>query len=348
MRNVRDLRPLPPGPSRWLAGRQPALLVSALACGNALRRRRGRAVGVAALLIACCWGLAELRASAAVFGWLAAHGVVTGTIVASFFAFPRMRRRRRISVQAATEWLSALPLRSRALPPGWLSALVCWVALIALTGLAWVGGRIDAAAAAALVRASAGGAFAGVAAAAIASRALGLDAPGSGYAAVRPVRPEWARAPSLRPLSYWPVAQGRIFSRPKSLARVALLVLLCLPMGTPGQAMIAIAAACMAVFTLASLSLASARVSFEAARWLAPSGVTGRRFVPALQWRALLKQLLGCIVLVLLVELIGPPGSMRVMIPACLAMLLASWTLTALCCALACRRAGLGSAIRAR
>jgi hypothetical protein len=342
---VQELRALPPGLARSLASRRPALLAASLGSCNALRRSPARTGSIAALLIGACAAVLGFPAIGAVLAWFAAHGVLTGTISAGLFALPLMRRKSRLLASTSASWLAALPV-SAPLSPRALGALLRLLPLLALAGLAWAGGRIEAAAAAHLIGAAALGALAGVAVGAIVSRALGLGAPGSQYASLRRARARWAEAPSLRPLSYWPVARGRIFSRPKSLARVALLVALCLPLGTSGELALVVLAACLAAYGLVLLSLAAARVAFEAARWLAPTGVDRRRFALALEWRALLKQMVGCLLMVLLARLIGLPWAFRLGIPVCAAILLASWASTAVCCALACRRAGLGAAIR--
>lgn len=343
---MRELRPFPVGLPRWLASRRPALLAALLSASNALRRRRARTWGIAALVIGACWALVEIPAAGAALAWFAAHEVLTGTIVASFFAVSLMRRKSRVLTREAS-WLAALPV-SRPLPPRTLGVLVRLLPLLVLAGLAWLGGSIGLSSAAHLAAACALGALAGAAVGAIVSRAVGFGAPGSGYAAARSVRPKWAEAPSLRPLSYWPVARGRIFSRPKSLGRVALLAALCLPLGTPGQVALVVVAACLGAYSILLLSFAAVGVAFEAARWLAPTGVGARRFALALEWRVLLKQMAGCAVWVLLARLIGLSWAFRVALPVCAAIVLVSCALTAACCVLACRRAGLGAAVRGR
>ncbi len=342
---MQELRPFPPGLPRSLAGRQPAVLAALLGLRNVLRRSRARTGSIAALLIGACWAVLGLPAVGAVLGWFADHEVLTGTISASFFALPLVRRKSRLHARTCASWLAALPV-SAPVPPRALGALLRLFPLLALAGLAWLGGRIEALAAAHLIAASALGALAGLAVGAIVSRALGLGAEGSQYATQRPARACWAEAPSLRPLSYWPLARGRIFSRPKSLSRVSLLAALCLPLGTSGQLALVVLAACMAAYSIVLLSLAATRVAFEAARWLAPTGVARCSFALALERRVLLKQMAGCLVMVLLARLIGLPWAFRIGIPLCAAILLTSWALTALCCALACRRAGLGAAAR--
>ena len=342
---MQELRPFPAGPLRALASREPAVLAALLASWNDLRRRPVRTWSVAALVIGVCWAVLELPAVAAALAWLAAHEVLTGTISASFFALPRMRGRSGAPARPADSWLAALPVSATRVPRA-LGALLRLCLLAAPAGLAWLGGRLAPAAAAQLIAASALGAPAGMALGSIVARALGLGAPGSRYASPRRVRAAWTEAPSLRPLSYWPVARGRIFSRPKSLSRLALLVALCLPLGTSGQLALVVLAACLAAYSIVLLSLAAVRVAFEAARWLAPTGVGRRRFAAALEWRVLLKQMAGCVTMVLLARLIGLSGAFRLGLPVCASVLLASWALTAVCCALASRRAGLGAALR--
>ena len=340
---MQELRPIPLSLPRSLASRQPAVLAALLGLWNVLRRSRALTWSIAALLIGACWAVLGLPAVGALLAWFAAHEVLTGTISASFFALPLMRRKSRRLARASASWLAALPV-STPVPPRALGALARLVLLLALAGLAWLGGRIEAPAEAHLITASVLGALAGLAVGTIVSRALGLGTQGSQYATLRQARACWAEAPSLRPLSYWPVARGRIFGRPKSLSRVALLAALCLPLDTSGQLALVVLAACLAAYSIVSLSHAAAGVAFEAARWLAPTGLARRRFALALEWRVLLKQMAGCLVMVLLARLIGLSWAFRLGIPVCAAILLASWALTAVCCALACRRAGLGAA----
>lgn len=342
---MRQMRPLPVGLPRRLARRQPALLAMLLGWSNVLRRRPVRTWSIAALAFGACGVVAWIPATAAMLTGLAAHRVLTGIIVASFSAVSIMRRKSRVRAHTEVSWLAALPVSASPLPraAGMLGRLL---PLFLLVGLAWLGGRIGASAVVSLAVACAVGAPAGAAAGIIVSRALGFDSPGSQYASARRVRSRWAEAPSLLPLSYWPVAQGRIFSRPKSLSRVALLVALCLPMGTPGQVAIVIAAASLAAYSILSLSVAAVRVAFGAARWLAPTGVGRPRFALALEWRVLLKQALGGVLMVALARLIGLPWALRVGIPVCLAIVLASCVFAVVGCALACRRARLGAALR--
>ncbi len=89
--------------------------------------------------------------------------------------------------------------------------------------------------------------------------AVGLETVGSHYAPVRRIRSRWAADPSLHSLSYWPLGQGRIFGRPGSLSRVALLAVLLLPIGTPGQVALVIVAASIAAYSILSMSVVAAK-----------------------------------------------------------------------------------------
>jgi hypothetical protein len=217
------------------------------------------------------------------------------------------------------------------------------VLISSFAALAWALGKVDARSMGRLALALLGGALLGALAGWRLPRAAGEGTPGYHYAIVRRARTRGASAPSLRPLGDWPAAQGRIFGRPKVLARVAFLTLVALPLGTPGQVALVIAAAAVAASSLAALSWAALRVAFAAARWLAPTPLAARRFMAALIWRVLLRQSLSAAVMVLLAGAIDLPRALRLGIPLAAGFLLASIAAAAVACGWACRRAGLGA-----
>jgi hypothetical protein len=224
----------------------------------------------------------------------------------------------------------------------WLAALVAFAALV------WVLGAIDLSEFSRLALAATAGAVVGLLGGWRLPR-RGIGAPGFHYTIVRRVRDRWASAPSLLPLANWPAAQGRIFSRPKKTAPVVLLAMMAIPSGLhggPGQAALAVAGFCMALYSVISLSAAAVRVAFDAARWLAPTTAGKWRFTVALNWRVTFTQTLAMAVLIILTAAIDPRGALAVGVPLVTLYLCASLAVTSVAALLACRRAGLGTSGR--
>jgi hypothetical protein len=130
------------------------------------------------------------------------------------------------------------------------------------------------------------------------------------------------------------------------LSRVAFMMLIGLPLGTPGQVALAIAAASIALFSMSSLSLAAIRVAFGAARWLAPTTLRLVRFTAAMAWRVILTQALAAAVMVFLACAIDLPRALRLGVALASAFLSLSLMTTALACGGACRLVGLGTVSR--
>jgi hypothetical protein len=302
----------------------------------------------AALAAAGCAVVAVLPPTGPILAWLGGNWAVAFVIATCIFTLATARRRQRASIAAATSWLAPLPTGS----PVRLQVLAgtaAWLALIvAFTGLVWAAGALDRVAFSRLAVAVAAGAIVGLLAGWRLPRA-GIGAPGFHYAMVRRVRPRWASAPALAPLSCWPAAQGRIFSRPKRTAPALLLALMAIPSGvhgTPGQVGLAVAGVCLALFSVFSLSAAAVRVAFAAARWLAPTAVGRWRFTMALIWRVLLTQTLAWGVLIFLASAIDLPQALGVGVPLATLYLGASLALAIGAALGACRRTGLGAAGR--
>jgi hypothetical protein len=296
------------------------------------------------LALAGACALAAIPQTGSVLGWLGDNALVTLVAAACLFGLSAIRRRERAATEAATSWLAALPAAdSLSLRVAWGTAVrLALAASFAALGLAL--GKLDATAAGRLALALLGGAVLGSLAGWRLPRAARDGTPGFHRATVRRVRARWASAPSLLPLSYWPAAQGRIFSRPKVLSRVGFLVLVTLPLGTPGQVALAIAAAAVAFASIAALSLAAIRVAFDAARWLAPTPLSRGRFMAALAWRLILTQALFCAVMVGLACAIDLPQALRLGIPLAASLVALSLAAAAIACGWASRRAGLGAA----
>jgi len=335
---------LPAGIPRRLA-RRPHLAAALLRWRNAWQLRRSRTLLTLTLSVAGVLALLEIPPTGPALSWLGANWAVAFAVVLCLFALATARHRERAERDAAVSWLAALPAASPARLRAVLRAGVWLSTAIAFILLALLAGRIEASAAFRLSFASAAGALVGSLAGWRLPHA-GLGAPGFHHAAVRRARARWATAPSLMPLAYWPAAQGRIFSRPKRMSPVLLIALLSIPsglQGAPGQVALAVAAACIAVFTLISLSFAAISVAYHAARWLAPTAVRGWRFTAALAWRVVLTQALMCATLILLAGVIDLPRALGVGVPLAIAFLLVSSTAIVSACLRACRRTGLGA-----
>jgi hypothetical protein len=158
-------------------------------------------------------------------------------------------------------------------------------------------------------------------------------APAFHYVAVRKPRENWAQAPRLEPLSYWAIGQARAIAKPQVAANAMLLVLVAIPMGTPGQQAIAIAAGAWVLLYVASLLVASVRVAFKAARWLAITNIGYLKLSAALGYRVVLAQLWVWGWVVFLTYAAALPGALRVGLPlsilflflTCSVILMAGW-----------------------
>ncbi|MGH8298579.1 MAG: hypothetical protein ACRES6_04750 [Steroidobacteraceae bacterium] len=333
------------GVPRW-AARHPHVAASLLRWRNACRQSSARILLIILLAPAAACALAGIPQTGLVLAWLGRNVVVTFVVASCLFGLSAIRRRERSAAEAANSWLAALPAASPVFLRVLWGTLARLVLAFSFVVLVFLLGRLGAPAARGLALAIVGAAVFGSLAGWRLWRTADNGPPGFHSAIVRRVRARWATDPSLLPLSYWPAAQGRIFSRPKVLSRVAFMALIGLPLGTPGQVALAIAAACIALFSMASLSIAATRVAFEAARWLAPTSLRPGRFMAALVWRPILTQALFAAVMVFLACAIDLPKALRLGVPLAAAFLVASLAVAAGACGWACRRVGLGAASR--
>lgn len=323
----------------------PHLSSRLLAWKNAYRYRRGRTVLAAALIVVAVGVVAVLPPTGPILGWLGENWAVTFVITVSSFTLSTARRRQRASIAAATSWLAALPARHPVRMQVAIGTFRWLAVVVALAALVWAIGAIDRSDFARFSFATAAGAAVGLLGGWRLQRA-GVGAPGYHYAIVRRVRPRWASAPSLSPLANWPAAQGRFFSRPRKTAPMLLLPMLAMPMGSPGQVALAVAAATMALFSVLSLSVAAVRVAFDAARWLAPTTVGRLRFIGALTWRVMLTQTLVLAVLLLLTSTVYRRWTLAAGVPLAMCYLCVSLAAATVAALVACRRAGLGACRR--
>ena len=340
---MQDHDPLPADFPRW-AARRPHVLTALLRWQNAYRRSRARALLIALLALAMACGLAGIPQTGLVLAWLGSNIIVTFVLATCLFGLSVIRRRERAAVAAASSWLAALPAMSSISLRVVLGSCAQLLLVVFFAALTFLLGRLEASAAWRLALAAFGGAGVGSLAGWRLRSGRDDGAPGFHYAIVRRVRGHWATAPSLLPLSYWPAAQGRIFSRPKVISRVAFITMMTLPLGTPGQVALAMAAASIALFSIVSLSWAAIRVAFDAARWLAPTTLRRARFMAAMVWRVLLTQALSMAVMVFLACAIDLPRALRLGLVLGVGSLAVSLAAAAVACSWACRRVGLGAA----
>lgn len=333
---------------RWLASR-PYLATQLLGWRNAYRSWRLRVLVVAVLAAALASAVLASAPAAAVLQWLAASPLVTVAISACLFGLSAVRRHERIRADASTSWLAALPV-----PGSWTlrlasAAALRLLAILSIVALARAVGAVTGPGASRLALATAAGALVGTVTGVPLSGGGRSGATGWHYATVRRARPRWATAPSLVPLSYWPIAQGRIFGRP-SVSRVMLLAMLAVPAGRtdPGQVAIAVAAGCITAFTLLALATAATRAALDAARWLAPTAIRARVFIGAYLWRAAVKQVSVLAIFLFLACAVDYPQALRVGGALAAAYLAISWAAASMACVRACRQVGLGAAGRGR
>ena len=296
-------------PGSWWGN--PLLRVAGLRWANLVRRHRAVLLIAAILsLILCIW-LVQQPLTARALRLLARHSIMGGLGVAVAFQTLVARRSERIYAERAHSWLAALPV---SLLPGWrimlisslqLLLVVAGVTLLAL-GSGVPAGEARTLELACIVGASLGGLIGWAGA-----RGASGTRRHSRYATVRKIRERWSDAPALTPLSYWSVAQARAFARPKVAARFLAFVLLAIPMGVSGAAALAVAAGAWLGLNLLMLSAAATRVAFQAAWWLAPTGLRSPRFAAAMAWRTLLHQAVTCALGALLIETTQPARAAR-------------------------------------
>jgi hypothetical protein len=324
--------------------RRPHLAAALLRWRNAYRLRRARVRAIAVLGLALLAALLWAPPTGPVLRWLAGSPIIAFAVSACLFGLAAARDQERLRCAAASSWLAALPVRRASILPVVSRAAARLAATILFLALAWAAGRVATEADLRLALLWAAGALAGTVAGSRLGSGAAAGSPGWHYARVHRARARWATAPSLAPLAYWPVAQGRVLSRP-SASRVVLFALLAVPAGStdPGQVGLAVAAACITAFTLLALSTAALRAAGGAARWLAPTTLGLRAFIAALIWRTAAKQAAVLALVVFLACAVDERQALRVGLPLALAYLLISCAAVAAACARACRRVGLGS-----
>ena len=289
-----SFRSIPGATPRWLR-RRPLVLAGLLRLTNRVRRMKLGWLAVIVLVATLVWAITRPFAGAAL-AFLAERAVIGFVVAAVHAATSVARIKPRLIAEGERSWLAALPFRVS------VAVRVAFTFVVQLVGIALLFAAI--AAVHATPWSAARGAWLGVLGGYVAGGFFGwfpqllipmrpadpTHSAGSQYAIVREVREHWAIAPKLYPLSYWAVAWARVLTNPAATARTLIIVLLGIPMGTPGEVALATAGGWMVgLYVLMSL-VATLRTTFAAGPWLAPTPVRLGRFTTALISRALLIQ----------------------------------------------------------
>ncbi|MEJ1966600.1 MAG: hypothetical protein WDO56_35700 [Gammaproteobacteria bacterium] len=260
---------------------------------NRMRRMRLGWLLAIALLAALVWLITRPFAAAAL-AFLGERAVL-GFIVAALHAATSVARLRpRFIADRERSWLAALPHRvpvSARISFGFcvqaLAIAALFASIAATSEVPWSAAR---------------SAWLGVLGGYVAGALFGWlqhrvfpahssESSGSQYAIVREPRKRWAVAPALFPLSYWAAAWARTLSNPSVTARTLIVVLLGIPMGTPGEVVLAAAGGWMAGLYVLMNLVATVRTAFAAGWWLRPTPVRFVRFTGTLVSRTLVIQL---------------------------------------------------------
>ena len=272
---------------RWLK-KHPRRLAWWLNCRNVLKRFPALWPLSIVLLAAIAWACTR-RSWVQLAQACATHWLLLGTIAAIWTAVAARRRRARAQQALIRSWVSALPVR-RSSAMLIARAPIIALAVVATAGLIAVSAGLSPAALLSILLAVGGGEIIGSAGWWL-PRPKGEESPASSHAWRSGARPDRLRA-TLGSLGAWPMACAQVWGRPKISARWILLVLLSVPLGTPGVEVIAAVAAVLVALHMVALFAASVRVAFPAAWWLTPTAVPVAQFTRALVHRAWLRQLL--------------------------------------------------------
>ena len=325
---------------RWLQAR-PFLLAGALSWSNFQRQHKALLPAVAALFLLCC-GLLTISVVGRMLEVVAQYPVTPFVLLAAGCAVTTAHRKSDVYRSLVDSWLAPLAapaslfIRMALAPALQLALLMLAVAIPALTG------SLSLASAVTLWWVVSAAYVAGFVVGWLSSHDKAATAPAFHYVTIRKPRENWAQAPRLEPLSYWAMGQARVSTKPKVTAVALLFVLVSLPMGTPGEKAIAIAAGSWVLLHLVALDVSAVRVAFAAAQWLAPTTLRYVPFTLALGYRVVLAQLWTCGWVVFLTSAVALSGALRLgltstaecLVSSCVAIAVASW--------LAMRSAGMG------
>jgi hypothetical protein len=248
------------------------------------------------------------------------------TLIAAACAVSTARRKAHIYRSRVDSWLASLNAPASVVPRALLAPLLQILLLLLAVTIPLISGSLS--------RAAAGTLWSVVGAAYVVGAAVGwlslsrhnkaIHTPDFQYVAVRRPRANWVQEPKLEPVSYWAVGQAQVFAKPKVTAKVMLLVLLAVPMGTRGEQAMAIAAGAWVLLYGGSLILAGVSATFAAARWLVPTTIDYRRLAIAVGYRALLAQVWTWSWALFLAYAAGLRGTFRVGLPLAVLCLLLS------------------------
>lgn len=295
---------------RWLLAR-PYLHATALGWINLHQRNRAVLPGILMVALAVGAGL-TLPAVGVALEFLGQSPAIPFVLVGAVTLVLTARRKAGIYQALLTSWLAPLAapasIAERMILPALLQLLL-WTAVWSIPYLA---GSLSSVGAQSLAIAVAAAWSAGSVAGWFASHAKSAGAPDFHYVAIRRPRPDWKTAPRLSPLSYWAVGQARVAAKPQTTAKALIFVLLALPLGTPGEKVIAIAGGTLVAWYLFALAVSAARVAVSAARWLSVTPVRYVEFTWALGHRVLGAQLWTCVWVVVFTLVLSVPMAWRV------------------------------------
>jgi hypothetical protein len=308
----------------WLRSR-PFLLASALRGWNIHQQHKLLLPGCVVLLLVVGVLLTQPVVGHALEA-VAHYPLAPFASLAAACAISSARRMSRIHASLVDSWLAPLAARASVLSRALLGPLLQLTFLAAAIAIPLLTGSLSRGAATVL--------WLIVGAALLVGSVLGwllvsrhkghAAAPAFHYVEIRKPRADWARAPSLLPLSYWAVGEAKVFSKPKVVARAMLVVLMSMPMGVPGQQALAIATGAWILIYVGSLILAMLLVAFAAARWLAPTTLGYLRFTVGVGYRAVLAQLWTWSWVLFLIYAAGVHAALRIGLPLAVGCLLLS------------------------
>lgn len=301
--------------------RHPALLVEWLRLANLIsryRRERNHAsvFVIGAMVVVAVVLVTSLSGHAAAFvESLAGYWVLVGVVAAVYAATTVSRRRRHIEESQSQSWLVATPISpsSQRLSHAIRTLIPLFGVLMAIVMFAVVVALLDDSAASAVgtfIAATVGGLFIGGAAG---WWVAGRGKEQAGTVASRYVphpRATGLPRPSMAALASWPIAQVLAWSRPENSRYVLLVALQAVNGGSSAIASLSIVAMYFIVSYLAALLAAMTSTSKRAATWLRATPMTLGTFVLSLSRRALVHQLLGTALMVVLMSMLGAPLGM--------------------------------------
>jgi hypothetical protein len=326
---------------RWLCAR-PFLLASTLQWLNIHRRYRFLLPASVGLLLVAA-GLLTLPVVGHALEAAAQFPLTSFASLGAACAIATAHRKARISRSLVDSWLAPLAAPSSIvlrmlLPP--LAQILVLALAIAIPLLA---GTLSGHGALALWLTVGAAYLLGSLLGWFSSKGARAAAPAFHYVTVRKPREKWAQAPRLEPLSYWAMGQARAIAKPRVAANAVLLVLLAIPMGTPGQQALAIAAGAWVLLYVGSLLIATVHVAFKATRWLAITNIAHLKLSAALGYRVVLAQLWVWGWVVFLSYAAALPGALRIGLPLLLFFLFSTCAVILVASRVAMRAVGMRS-----